>query len=93
MTTTLKIVFHSQDWHVSSSAEIEEPLDEMLLAASVGEIVSGGVGPEGVFFDVEIDDPTTGLPIVQDILQRLEVPRSTRIEGLGGSLWVYGGEG
>ena len=88
---TLKIVFRSQDWQVSSSAEIEEPLDEMLIAAGVGEIVSGGVGPEGVFFDVEVEDAATGLPVVQEALRKLGVPASTRIDGLGGSVGVYGG--
>ena len=87
--TTLKILFSSSDWQVESSAEIEEPLDELLIAAGVGEIVSGGVGPQGVFFNVEVDDPTTGLPVVQQALRDLGVPRSTVIEGLGGICAVY----
>ena len=90
---TLKIVFRSADWRVSSSAEIEEPLDEMLIAAGVGEIVSGGVGPEGVYFDVEVEDAATALPVVQEALRKLGVPESTRIEGLGWEVEVYGEEG
>ena len=88
----LKIVFRAEDWRVSSSAEIEEPLDEMLMAADVGEIVSGGVGPDGVFFNVEVEDAATGLPFVREALRRLEVPESTRILGPGGSVEVYGRE-
>ena len=87
--TTLKILFSSEDWHVESSAEIEEPLDERLIAAGVGEISSGGVGPDGVFFNVEIEEPATGLPVVQQVLRDLQVPRSTVIEGLGGVCPVY----
>jgi hypothetical protein len=89
---TLKIVFRSEDWRVSSSAEIEEPLDEMLIAAGVGEIISGGVGPTGVFFVVEVEDAATGLPVVREALRRLRVPESTRIEGLGGLVAIYGEE-
>ena len=54
-TTTVKILFASADWHVETSAEIEEPLDELLIAAGVGEITSGGVGPDGVFVVVDGD--------------------------------------
>ena len=87
--TTLKILFSSADWQVESSAEVEEPLDELLIASGVGEITSGGAGPEGVFFNVEVEDPTTGLPVVQQILRDLRVPRSTVIVGLGGIRGVY----
>ncbi len=87
--TTLKIVFSSDEWQVTSSADIEEPLDAALITAGVGEITSGGVGPEGVFFNVEVDDPATALPFLQRELQRLEVPNGTRIEGLGGTCGVY----
>ena len=87
--TTLRILFTSEDWQVDSSADIEEPLDSMLIAAGVGEIVGGGTGPEGVFFNVEVEDPATGLPAVQQALQDLGVPRSTRIDGLGGVCAVY----
>ena len=86
---TLKIVFSSADWQVASSADIEEPLDEALITAGVGEITSGGVGPEGVFFNVEVDDPATALPILQRELRRLDVPKSTLIECPGGTCGVY----
>ncbi len=88
-TTTVKILFASTDWHVESSAELEEPLDELLIAAGVGEITSGGVGPDGVFFNVEIEDPATGLAAVQQALRDLRVPRSTVIQGSGGIFPVY----
>ena len=88
---TLKIVFRSEDWRVGSSQEIEEPLDEMLIAAGIGEIVSGGVGPNGVYFDVEVEDAATGLTRVQEVLRQLGVPESTKIEGLGETVAVYGG--
>jgi hypothetical protein len=84
MTTTLKIVFASKDWQVESGAEVEEPLDEALLAAGVGEIVSGGVGAEGVFYNVEVKDAASALPVIQQILRQMGVPESTRIEGLEG---------
>ena len=87
--TTIKIVFASEDWRADSSAEIEEPLDQALIAAGVGEIVSGGTGPDGVFFNVEVKDPATGLPVIQQALRDLGVPRSTRIEGPDGRCSVY----
>ena len=83
MTTILKIVFASDDWQVESGADVEEPLDEALLAAGVGEIVSGGVGAEGIFYNVEVEDAASALPVIQRILRHMGVPESTRIEGFG----------
>ena len=87
--TTIKIVFASADWRVDSSAEIEEPLDQALITAGVGEIVSGGAGPDGVFFNVEVKDLATGLAVIQQALRDLGVPRSTRIEGPDGQHPVF----
>jgi len=87
--TTLRIVFSSADWQVASSVDIEEPLDAALITAGVGEITSGGVGPDGVFFNVEVDDPATALPVLQRELQRLDVPKSTLIESPDGTCGVY----
>jgi hypothetical protein len=45
-----------------------------------------------VFFVVEVEDAATGLPVVREALRRLRVPESTRIEGLGGLVAIYGEE-
>ena len=87
--TTVRILFRSADWQVATSADIEEPLDESLIRSGTGEITSGGVGPEGVFFNVEVEDEAVAIPVIQRELQKLGVPRSTRIEGSAGSTGAY----
>jgi hypothetical protein len=87
--TTLRVVFTAEDWHVASAQDIEEPLDEGLMAAGVGEIVSGGVGPAGVVYDIAADDPQSAIPVLRRLLRELDVPRSTLIGTPGGDLRVW----
>jgi len=87
--TSLRVVFTAEDWRVASAGDIEGPLDEGLIAAGVGEIVSGGVGPDGVFYDIASDDEQSAIPVLRRLLRELEVPRSTRLETPGGTIGVW----
>ena len=85
----LRVVFASQDWAVDRGSEVEDPLDEALIASGVAEIVSGGVGPSGIYYDVGVHDVNVALPILQTILVEMHVPRSTLIQTPSGSVPAY----
>lgn len=82
----LEVVVNAEDaiaTGIESRDEIEEPLEEALLESGLGE-VSGGGGGSGVFVvDLEIKSEERlheALDIIRGVLQKLNVPESTRIK-------------
>jgi hypothetical protein len=68
---------------IESRDEIEDPLEQALSAAGVGE-VSGGGGGSGVYVvDVEVateDQFQEALAVIRGVLRELKVPPSTLIK-------------
>ena len=63
-------------------SEIEDPLQEALEQAGIGEVTGGGGGVRGSNVDVEIThekDFEVGLGLIRQILQSLDVPSSAVI--------------
>ncbi len=88
----LRVIFRSEDWLVERGSDVEVPLDEALIAQGVGEIVSGGVGPAGVYYDIGVHDSDSAVVAIQTILVEMKVPRSTRIQAPTGMLPAYPNE-
>ncbi len=75
----LEILFVSNDFPFDGRDEIEDPLDESLQEANVGEVIGGGSGMGKINIDVEVNNLNDGLKIIRDVLTKLSVPSSTII--------------
>lgn len=91
-TTFLEIIFLSEDFTFNGRGEIEDPLNEALRKASLGEVTGGGSGMGKVNIDVEVTDPGLGLDVILQVLRGLCVAPSTYInqyEPVKTVRWVY----
>lgn len=81
MTQTyfLEVVLLSADFEFEGRDEIEDPLEEALRNAGVGEVTGAGSGMGRSNIDVEVNDLEAGLTLVRSVLQKLQVARSTVI--------------
>lgn len=82
----LEIVLLSRDFEFGGRDEVEEPLEEALQDAGLGEVVGGGTGKESSNIDVEVRDAAAGLALVRKVLRDLGVARSTTINERVGDL-------
>jgi hypothetical protein len=68
---------------IGSRDEIEEPLEQALSAAALGEVTGGGGGSGVYIIDVEIPNEAQfdeALAVIRGVLQTLRVPPSTLIK-------------
>ena len=82
-TTFFEIILQSADFNFGGRDEIEDPLDEALQQANLGEVTGGGSGRGVSNIDVEVTDPEQGLKVIRQLLQSLEVAKSTVIRQSG----------
>ncbi len=67
----------------SGRDEIEDPLDEALTAAGLGEVTGGGSGERGSNIDIDINDEKNfdeALALIRKVLRELHVPATTVIK-------------
>ncbi len=76
----LEIILKSEDFAHVGRDEIEEPLDEALQAAGLGEVTGGGSGIDSNNIDVEVSGLSAGLELTRRVLRSLDVARSTVIK-------------
>jgi hypothetical protein len=79
-TTFFEIILKSEDFQFGGRDEIEDPLDEALQEAGLGEVTGGGSGMGRSNIDVEVTDPQRGLALIREVLQHLAVAPSTVIK-------------
>lgn len=82
-TTFFEIILQSADFNFGGRDEIEDPLDEALQNANLGEVTGGGSGRGVSNIDVEVTDPEQGLKVIRQVLQSLEVAKSNVIRQSG----------
>ncbi|SKA97872.1 hypothetical protein SAMN02745166_02634 [Prosthecobacter debontii] len=82
-TTFFEIILQTADFTFSGRDEIEDPLDEALQAAGLGEATGGGSGRGITNIDIEVTDTQRGLALIWDVLQTLRVAPSTIIRQSG----------
>jgi hypothetical protein len=75
----LEIVLASADFKFAGRDEIEDPLDEALQKAQLGEVTGGGSGEDSSNIDVEVVDLHQGLTLIRRVLSDLRVAKSTYI--------------
>jgi hypothetical protein len=75
----LEVVLLASDFVHGGRDEIEDPLQEALEAAGLGEVTGGGTGMGVANIDVEVVDLERGLALVRQVLQQLGVAPSTVI--------------
>lgn len=78
-TTFLEVVLQSADFEFGGRDEIEDPLDDALREAGIGEVTGGGTGMGVSNIDVEVNDLAAGLALVRRVLRALGVARNTVI--------------
>ena len=82
-STFFEIILQSADFNFGGRDEIEDPLDEALQQANLGEVTGGGSGMGVSNIDVEATDPVRGLILIREVLQGLGVAKSTVIRQAG----------
>lgn len=75
----LEIVLQKSDFIFEGRDGIEDPLEEALQAAGLGQVTGGGSGTETCNVDVEVNDLKSGLVLIRRTLQQLGVAKSTVI--------------
>ena len=75
----LEVVLKNEDFAFDGRDEVEDPLDEALQAAQLGEVSGGGSGSGRSNIDVELVDLERGLQLVRRVLRELRVAPSTVI--------------
>jgi hypothetical protein len=87
MTTGfIEIVFNAfdlADTGCSSRDELEDSLNDALIASGLGEVTGGGGGSGVVIIDVEISDVSKfdhTLSLIRQVLHEASAPRSTIIK-------------
>jgi hypothetical protein len=75
----LEIVMQNNDFTFDGRDELEEPLDEALRAAKLGQVTGGGSGTETSNIDVEVNDLKSGLAVIRSVLRGLGAAESTTI--------------
>jgi hypothetical protein len=76
----LEVVLLAVDFEFDGRDEIEDPLEEGLTAAGIGEVTGGGGGSGVVIIDVEVQELEAGLAFLRKELKALGVARSTTIK-------------
>lgn len=79
-TTFFEIILQLSDFTFDGRDEVEDPLDEALQQAGLGEITGGGSGMGCANIDVEVTDAKRGLALIRQVLRDLEVAPSTVIQ-------------
>jgi hypothetical protein len=79
MRFLLEVVLQSGDAAFLERDEVEDALQQALMAAGIGEVTGAGSGPGVSNLDVEVTDLDQGLALVRKVLQDLEVPPSTMV--------------
>ena len=78
-TIFLEVVFQSMDFNFESRDEIEDPLEEALQNAGLGEVTGAGSGAGIINIDIEVNDFENGLGLIRHVLRVLGVAASTVI--------------
>lgn len=89
-----EIILQAADFTFEGRDEIEDPLDEALHQAGLGEVTGGGSGMGLVNIDIEVSEASHGLALIRNVLQQLGVAPSTVIRQAGAPSIehsVYGG--
>jgi hypothetical protein len=82
-TTFFEITFYVAHFTFSGRDEIEDPLNEALQQAGLGEVTGGGSGMGVANIDIEVTDPKRGLSLIREVLCKLGVAPSTIIRQSG----------
>ena len=82
-TTFFEITLLAAESTFGGRDEIEDPLDDALKQAGIGEVTGGGSGMGIANIDVEVADPERGLALIREVLRNLGVAPSTIIRQSG----------
>ena len=86
-----ELLIPDHDFGFDTISDVEEPLDEALLAAGVGEVTGGGIGSGWYRIEMELERPREARRVIRDLAFRLDLPTTTllRPSGAEQALPVY----
>jgi hypothetical protein len=82
----LEVVFNAHELAAAGFGgrdELEEPLQDALEQAGLGQVTGGGSGSGFAIVDVEVADETqfdSALAVIRNTLRALNAPRSTKVK-------------
>lgn len=78
-----ELLIPDHDFAFDTISDVEQPLDEALLTAGVGEVTGGGIGAGWYRIEMTIERPAEAFAVIQQLARRLELPPSTLLRRIG----------
>ena len=83
MRSSHELLIPDHDFAFDTISDVEQPLDEALLAAGVGEVTGGGIGSGWYRIVMTIERPAEALAVIRRLARRLRLPPSTLLRKIG----------
>ena len=78
-----ELLIPDHDFAFDTVSDVEEPLDQALLEARVGEVTGGGIGSGWYRIEMAIERPAEALEVIRRLAARLGLPASTLLRPIG----------
>ena len=78
-----ELLIPDHDFAFDTISDVEQPLDEEMLAAGVGEVTGGGIGAGWYRIEMAIERPAEAFAVIHQLARRLGLPRSTLLRKIG----------
>ena len=72
-----ELLIPDQDFAFDTISDVEQPLDQELMAAAAGEVTGGGIGSGWYRIEMAIERPAEALAVIQRLAFRLDLPPTT----------------
>ena len=77
-----ELLIPDQDFGFDTISDVEQPLDQALIEAGVGEVTGGGIGAGWYRIEMDLTQPERAFEVVRRLATWLELPSSTLLREL-----------
>lgn len=78
-----ELLIPDHDFAFDTISDVEQPLDEALIAAGVGEVTGGGIGAGWYRIEMAIERAAEASAVIHQLARRLGLPPSTLLRKIG----------